>query len=303
MNVLSSSSCKNFTRAADVEIPGIYFRKFKTGIEDLDNAFGGQGFLPGAVMMLAASAGVGKSTLSLQLLQSLEDNGKKTAYISGEETIIQISLAARRVNAVSVPVANLTYIEDIEEAVIEHKFNFIVLDSFPTIDTKKKGMKSKEKESYIIGKLVKLAKEKEVCMLIIQHCTKDGKFKGGTELTHAIDSHFSLEKNSEDGTLRDLIGHKNRFGSCSTTTFSFGSKGYDFEAVEVESPIEAPKKGKKVSKRDAILEVLDTPKTIAEIAKETGATGAYLASILREVTNEGLVSKNGKGANATFVKI
>lgn len=303
MNVLTTSSNKNFTRAADVKIPAIYFRKFKTGIEDLDNAFGGQGFLPGSVIMLAATAGVGKSTLALQLLQSLEESGKKTAYISGEETVIQISLAARRVEANSVPVANLVYIEDIEDAVIEHGFDFIVIDSFPTITTKHKGMKSREKESFIIGKLVKLAKEREVCMLIIQHCTKDGNYKGGTELLHAIDAHYALQKNEDDNSLRDLVGHKNRFGACVTTTFAFGSKGYDFEAVEAEADEESPKKSKKVSKRDAIIEVLDTPKTIAEIAKQTGATGGYLTTIMRELTTEGLVSKHGKGATATFVAI
>lgn len=302
MNVLTSSSCKNFTRAADVEIPGIYFRKFKTGIEDLDEAFGGQGFLPGAVMMLAATAGVGKSTLALQLLQSLENTGKKTAYISGEETIIQISLAARRVNAVSVPVANLVYIEDIEEAVIEHGFDFIVIDSFPTISTKVKGLKSKEKESYIIGKLVKLAKEREVCMLIIQHCTKDGNYKGGTELLHAIDSHFSLAKNSEDDSLRDLIGHKNRFGACMTTTFSFGSKGYDFQAVETEKSVDSPKKAKKSSKRETVIGALETPKTVAEIVKETGVNGSYLQTLLRDLVTEGALVKTGKGASASYVK-
>lgn len=303
MDIITSTSCKNFTRASEVEIPAIYFRKFKTGIEDLDNAFGGQGFLPGSVITLAAPAGVGKSTIALQLLQALENTGKKTAYISGEETIIQISLAARRVDAASVPVANLVYVEDIEEAVIEYGFDFIVLDSFPTIMTKQKGLNSRAKESYVISKLVKLAKEHEVCMLIIQHCTKDGNYRGGTEIIHACDAQFSLEKNKEDDGLRDLIAHKNRFGACVTTTFAFGSKGYDFEAVEVESPVDVPKKNKKgLSKRDAILSVLDTAKTIAEIAKETGATGGYLSTILRELSNEGLVTKTGTAAAAVFQK-
>ena len=140
-------------------------------------------------------------------------------------------------------------------------------------------------------------------MLIIQHCTKDGNYRGGTELVHAIDAHFSLEKNKEDDGLRDLVGHKNRFGACVTTTFSFSSRGYDFEAVEVESPIETPKKGNKgPSKRDAVLSILDTAKTVADIVKETQVNGGYLQTLLREVVNEGLVTKNGKGANTTYIK-
>jgi predicted ATP-dependent serine protease len=151
--------------------------------------------------------------------------------------------------------------------------------------------------------LVKLAKEREVCMLIIQHCTKDGNYKGGTELLHAIDAHFALARNSEDETLRDLTGHKNRFGACVTTTFSFGSEGYNFDAIEAETPVDSPKKSKKTSKREVILSVLDTPKTIAGIVRETNVNGSYLTTLMRELVTEGVVSKDGKGANATYVKV
>jgi predicted ATP-dependent serine protease len=303
MQVISNSTTnKNFTRVADVQIPEIFFRKFKTGIEDLDEAFGGQGFLPGSVITLAAPAGVGKSSISLQLLQSLEETGKKTAYISGEETVEQVSFAARRLEATSVPVANLVYIEDIEQAVIEHKFDFIVLDSYPTIMTKKKDMNGREKESYIIGRLINLAKAHECCILIIMHFTKGGSYKGSTEIVHAADALFTLEKNPDDYNLRDLICHKNRFGQCSFTTFPFGSKGYTFEAVTNDNNPERKTSSKKTSKRDQILNVLNSEKTVAQIASESGVNGTYLTNLLREVVNEGIVTKSGKGTNAIFVK-
>jgi predicted ATP-dependent serine protease len=299
MHILTTTNM-NFTRVCDVQIPDIYFRKFKTGIPDLDEAFGGQGFLPGSVITLAAPAGVGKSSISLQLLQALEDTGKKTAYISGEETIEQISFAARRLNATSVPVANLVYIEDIEEAIINHRFDFIVLDSFSTITTKQKEMNSRKKESHIISKLVGLAKQYEVCMLIIQQCTKDGKYRGSTELVHAVDAQFSLEKNPDDYNLRDLIAHKNRFGACTFTTFPFGSKGYSFEAVDGSA--EPSEGSRKASKSDIILEAITTAKTIAQIAQETGASGTYLMTILRQLVVEGKADKDGRGATATYIK-
>jgi predicted ATP-dependent serine protease len=303
MNVIDhNTTAKNFTRAQDVEIPEIYYRKFRTGIEGLDDAFGGQGFLPGAVMMLSAPGGVGKSTFSLQLLEALENTGKSTAFISGEETIIQISLAARRIGANHVPVANITYIEDIEAAVLEHGFDFVVIDSFPTIMTRRNGLNSREKESYIIGKLVRIAKTHECCLLIIQHCTKDGNYKGGTELLHAVDAHFSLHKNEEDHDLRDFEAHKNRFGACSTVTFPFGSHGYTFECVETESEESSPKKKRGPSKRDAVLEVLDTPKTVADIVKTSEVSGGYLTTLLRELVTEGVVMKLGRGSEATYIK-
>ena len=95
MNLLSTSNTKNFTRASDVRIPEIYSRRFKTGKDDLDELFGGQGFLPGQMITVAAGAGTGKSSFLLQMMQSLEDAGKKTAYISAEESIEQVSFACK----------------------------------------------------------------------------------------------------------------------------------------------------------------------------------------------------------------
>jgi predicted ATP-dependent serine protease len=302
MQILTNTTNDNFTRVADVKIPEIFFRKFKTGIPDLDEAFGGQGFLPGSVMTLAAPAGVGKSSISLQLLQALEDAGKKTAFISGEETIEQVSFAATRLNALSVPIANLVYIEDIEQAVIKHKFNFIVLDSYPTIMTRKTGLNSREKESHIIGSLISLAKQYEVCLLIIMHFTKGGSYKGSTEIVHAADALFTLEKNPDDHHLRDLIAHKNRFGACTFTTFPFGDRGYTFEAVAADNNPERKSEAKKQSKGDVVLNALDTPKTIQQIVQDTDVAGAYLTSILRQFINEGKVSKDGRGVDATYKK-
>ena len=294
---------KNFTRAGEVQVPEIYSRKFKTGIPDLDEAFGGSGFLPGSVLNLAAPAGVGKSSISLQLLQALEETGKKTAYISGEETLEQVAFAAKRLRALSVPIANLVYVEDIEEAVIEMGLDFIVIDSFPTIVTKKKGMNSREKESYVIGRLVNLAKEREVCMLIIMHFTKGGSYRGSSEIIHASDALFTLEKNSDDHNLRDLIAHKNRFGACTFSTFPFGANGYTFEAVAADNNPDRKSVAKKASKADQVLELLTEPKTVAQIVRESEINGAYLNTILRQLVTEGKASKEGRGADATYKKI
>jgi predicted ATP-dependent serine protease len=294
---------KNFTRAGEVRVPEIYNRKFKTGIPDLDEAFGQEGFLPGSVITLAAPAGVGKSSISLQLLQALEETGKKTAYISGEETLEQVAFAAKRLNALSVPIANLVYVEDIEEAVIEMGLDFIVIDSFPTISTKKKDMNSREREEYITGRLVNLAKEREVCMLIIMHFTKGGNFKGGTGIIHSIDIFATLIKNEDDHNLRDLILHKNRFGACSYTTFPFGANGYTFEAVAADNSPDRKSAAKKASKADQVLELLTEPKTVAQIVRESEVNGAYLNTILRQLVTEGKASKEGRGAEATYKKI
>jgi predicted ATP-dependent serine protease len=136
------------------------------------------------------------------------------------------------------------------------------------------------------------------------HFTKSGVFRGSTALNHAIDSYLTIEKSEDDHELRDIVVHKNRFGSCTFTSFRFGSTGYIFEAVAANGDTEQKSKEKKASKRDVVLQALEEgEKTIADLARETQVNGQYLVSILRDLGNEGVVSKEGKGAQAIFKKL
>lgn len=304
MNVLGSSSInKNFTRASEIQIPDIYNRRFKTGKEDLDFLFGGSGFLPGFTFTLAAAPGTGKTSLLLQMLELLEQTGKKTAYISGEETVEQLAFTSKRLGVNLVPLANMTSIEEIEEALRSQPFDFVVLDSFPTLTTKEKGSRT-QKEEYIVSRLIKVAKEKEIVIGTILHFTKGGTYKGSTLLPHSVDSNIIMKRSEEDWNLRDIEVTKNRFGSAGQVTFQMTSKGFTFESEETEESEKASvKTSKKASKAGLVLGVLSTPKTMAEIAQETEVTGQYLSSILRQGILEGKISKEGKGASATYVEI
>ena len=294
---------KNFTRASEVKIPEIYSRRFLTGIEDLDELFGGQGFLPGQMITIAAGAGTGKSSFLLQMMQALEETGKRTAYISGEETVEQISFTCKRLNVTSVPLANLTDIDEIEKAVIDHKLEFLVLDSYPTITTTDNSLSAREKEEFIVGKLLRLAKEHEVCIAIILHMTKNNTFKGTTLLNHVIDTFMVINKNEDDMHLRDFMIHKNRFGGGSFTTFPFGANGYTFENAVSDNSPDRKSAAKKASKADQVIELLSEPKTVAQIVRESEINGAYLNTILRQLVTEGKASKEGRGADATYKKI
>ena len=299
MNVLSfNSPNKNFTRASDVKIPDIYNRRFKTGKEDLDNMFGGNGFLPGMTFTLAAAPGTGKTSMLLQILELLERNGKRTAYVSGEENIEQLAFTAKRLNVNHVPLANITDIDDLCAAIVEQECDFVVIDSLPAI-TAKKDMNKREAEEYITTKLIQTAKQNEIVIGTILHFTKTGQYKGSTLLPHSVDCNIIMERNKEDYSLRDIDVTKNRFGSAGQAVFEMTSTGFNFEAVEVEDDA----KGGKKTKRDIVLEHIDASgKNIEAIAKDTKVTGTYLTTILRELVNEGLVVKTGKGAQATFAK-
>lgn len=298
MQVLTTTTNKNFTRAHDVKIPEIYNRRFKSGKEDLDEMFGGAGFMPNLTFTLAAAPGTGKTSMLLQILELLESTGKKTAYISGEENVEQLAFTSARLGVQRVPLANMTDIDEICDAIISNNFDFVVLDSLPAISSKKK-MNKKQLEEYVTTKIVKTAKENETVIGTILHFTKSGTYKGSTLLPHSVDCNIVMTRNKDDYNLRDVDITKNRFGSAGQAVFEMTPRGFTFEAVEQTSDNE---QGKKQSKADVIASILDKPKTVAQIAQESGASGSYLTTLLRQMVNEGKLTKNGRGAEATYVK-
>lgn len=297
MNVVTTTTNKNFTRAADVQIPEIYNRRFKSGKEDLDEMFGGSGFMPNLTFTLAAAPGTGKTSMLLQVLELLEGNGKRTAYISGEENVEQLAFTSARLNVNRVPLANMTDIDEICQAIVENDFDFVVLDSLPAITSKKK-MNKKQLEEYITTKLIKTAKEHEVVIGTILHFTKSGTYKGSTLLPHSVDCNIIMTRNKEDYNLRDVDVTKNRFGSAGSSIFEMTPRGFTFEAVkESDSQIS----GKKITKQELVKEAIASgSSTVAEICEKSGVSGAYLTTILRELVNQGSVTKTGKGVDAMY---
>jgi len=294
MKILGHSSFnKNFTRASDIVIPDIYNRRFKTGKEGLDFLFGGSGFLPGFTFTLAAAPGTGKTSLLLQMLELLEKTGKKTAYISGEETVEQLAFTSRRLGVTRVPLANLTSLEEMEKTLRSEKFDFVVLDSFPTIKTEEPGSKT-AKESHIISRLIQTAKETETVLGTILHFTKGGSYKGSTELPHAVDANIIMTKSEDDWTLRELEVTKNRFGSAAQVAFRMTDNGFTFEAEEME------KESRPASKKDLILEALKEPSTAPDLLNNLDVSKVYLNNLLKEMVDRGTVSKKGKGSEAIY---
>jgi predicted ATP-dependent serine protease len=297
MNVISNSTNKNFTRAAQVVIPEIYNRRFKTGKEDLDNIFGGAGFMPNLTFTLAAAPGTGKTSMLLQVLELLENTGKRTAYISGEENVEQLAFTSKRLDVDAVPLANMTDIDDICDAIVENKFDFVVLDSLPAITSRHK-MNKKQLGEYVATKLIKTAKEHEIIIGVILHFTKAGTYKGDTLLPHSVDMNIIMTRNKEDYNLRDVDVTKNRFGSAGQAIFEMTGRGFTFEAVESEN-VQAD--GKKITKPELVKQAIaDGSSTVAEICEKSGVSGAYLTNILRELVAQGAVTKDGKGADAKY---
>lgn len=300
MNVIQTTN-KQFTRAAAVQIPEIYSRRFKTGKEDLDSIFGDEGFLPGQTMTVAAAPGVGKTSFLIQVLELLETQGKKTAYVSGEECIEQLAFTSRRLRVGRVPLANMTDIDEICAAAIQNKFDFVVLDSMPALTIKKK-MNSRQREEYIVNKIIKTAKEHEIVFAVILHFTKAGTYKGSTLLPHGVDTNIIMTRNKDDGGLRDVEITKNRFGMSGFTSFTMNDQGFDFEAVETQVSAEHNRR-RNGSKKETVLAALKEQgeKRVAQLVEQTKISAGYLNAILRELMAEEKITKNGRGPNATFL--
>ena len=255
--------------------------------------------MPNLTFTLAAAPGTGKTSMLLQILELLEQNGKSTAYISGEENVEQLAFTSARLNVSSVPLANLTDIDDICDAVIQNKFDFVVLDSLPAISSKRK-MNKKQLEEYVTTKIVQTAKEHEIVIGTILHFTKGGTYKGSTLLPHSVDCNIIMTRNKDDYNLRDVDVTKIRFGSAGQAIFEMTPRGFTFEAVEAQE-VDGGKSKK--SKADVISEILTEPMTVKQICEKTEMSGAYLSTVLRQLVNEGKIKKEGRGVEATYVSL
>jgi predicted ATP-dependent serine protease len=237
----------DFVDVDKIEIPEIFNRRFKTDIEIVDQLFGGSGFLPGSTFTLAGGPGSGKSTFLMQVLNHLAKNGKNVAYISGEENVYQISYNARRLGIKSVKVCNLTDLDTICKKVLEHKFDFVVIDSFPTVQVNRKSVSSKKKEEIVVNTLCSLAKKNDIVIGFILHVTKQGKYKGSTLLPHTTDMNIMLNKPEDLETpnginTREFFVTKNRFGFCSVITLEMAKNGFIFKKAEKPDPFKGKKK-------------------------------------------------------------
>lgn len=299
MKVIKTNN--TFTRASEVKIPEIYNRRFKTGEEDLDAIFGGNGFLPGMSFTLAAGPGTGKTTLLLQMLEKIELTGKKTAYVSAEESVEQLAFTCKRIGVELVSVANMTCIEDIFDAVKKNGFDIVILDSLPALTCRKK-LRGRRLEEYLSNYIVTKAKELEVVTGIILHFTKTNTYKGSTLLPHSVDCNIVMNKAKDNPTVREIDVTKNRFGVAGYTAFMMTERGFDFQKVEVVEGDAVPnKKGKKAQYIETITNAVKQNGQI-NLKTATDLLGCSLKaqSVLRELVTMEVVKKNGRGQAAIW---
>ena len=212
--------------------------RLKTNILELDRVLGG-GIVRGSVVLIGGDPGVGKSTISLQISNQLTGRGQTVLYVSGEESVAQTKLRAKRLGpaeAGNLYIVNQTDLSLIVEYIKKLEPDVVIIDSIqvmfePSISSSP-GSVSQVREC--AGILTQLAKTSGTSIFIIGHVTKEGAIAGPRVLEHIVDTVLYFE-GDRFSIYRILRAVKNRFGSTNEIgVFEMNSKGL----AEVKNPSE-----------------------------------------------------------------
>jgi len=189
--------------------------RISTQSPEFDRVLGG-GIVPGSLVLLSGDPGIGKSTLLLQRAAEIAESGRKTLYVSAEESVRQTKMRADRLGISS---ENLLIFSEIDlsailTAVAQTKPGLVVVDSIQSIYSPNlesaPGSVSQVRESAL--QLLHLAKANGVPIFLVGHVTKEGVIAGPRVLEHMVDALLYLEGDRQY-QYRILRTVKNRFGS------------------------------------------------------------------------------------------
>src|SRR5215218_6850759 len=196
-----------------VEAPHV--ARLGTGIGEFDRVLGG-GLVPGSLVLLGGSPGIGKSTIVTSALGNLSAAGRKALYVSGEESAAQVRLRAERLGpaALGVPIVAETDLGAVIATIEAERPDVCVVDSVQVMSSPDLtgGPGSVGQVREVAGRLMRVAKERGVAVILVGHVTKEGALAGPRVLEHLVDCVLSFEGERER-TYRTLRALKNRFGS------------------------------------------------------------------------------------------
>jgi DNA repair protein RadA/Sms len=197
------------------EVSAAHAPRLTTGIGELDRVLGG-GLVPGSLVLLGGSPGIGKSTLTNMALGHLAAAGRRTLYVSGEESAAQIRLRAERLgaDALEVPVLPETDLDAVVATIEAEGPDACVVDSVQTLHAaaldSAPGTVAQVRE--VATRITEVAKRRGTAVVLVGHVTKEGALAGPRVLEHLVDCVLQFEGERER-TYRTLRALKNRFGS------------------------------------------------------------------------------------------
>ena len=185
-----------------------------TGIDEFDRVLGG-GIVPGAVILLSGEPGVGKSTLLLEVASKAAAAKSRVLYVSAEESVSQVRLRAERTGALQneLFLAAETDLATILGQIDAIKPDLVIVDSVQTVSSSLSdglaGQPSQVRE--VASTLIRVAKDRDLPILLVGHVTKDGSIAGPRLLEHIVDVVCQFEGDRQT-SLRFVRALKNRFG-------------------------------------------------------------------------------------------
>ncbi len=209
--------------------------RFRTGWGEIDRVLGG-GIVAGSVILVGGEPGVGKSTLLLQVAGFVSGKGGSVLIASAEESAHQVAMRAKRLGIEGDSIQLVS--DDDTDAIValaeKTRPDFLVVDSIQTVGVRElsgaPGGVAQVRES--AARLVRLAKESSIPVVLVGHVTKDGGIAGPKLLEHMVDVVLYLEGDPDRG-FRVLRSLKNRFGPTHVSgMFDMQNEGL----VEVDDP-------------------------------------------------------------------
>ncbi len=197
---------------ATVEVEAI--QRNPSGLEEFDRVLGG-GLVPGSAVLIGGDPGIGKSTLLLQTVAALS-RSQQVLYLTGEESISQVSLRARRLGlpCETVQILAATELERILRTADRLRPEYLVVDSIQTVYSEllQSAPGSVAQVRECAAQLVRFAKQTGTTVFLVGHVTKEGALAGPRVLEHMVDTVLYFEGDS-GSRFRVIRAFKNRFGA------------------------------------------------------------------------------------------
>ena len=223
------------TNILDIEVPKELRNKFKTGLDYIDAAYGGEGFTPSAVTLFTGTPGAGKTTMMLKLANAITRAGGIAMFNTAEESLYQVKLVAERLQlgagfvcAQETNVPRLLRQCNALRKKNPGKAFFLIIDSLQCMDDGKYARK--DGSTYInggsavraLGLITNWCKKYFTNAVVIGQVNKGGQMAGSNKLKHMVDAMLELTVEEKDPDLRGcrvLQMVKNRFGGAGATFY------------------------------------------------------------------------------------
>jgi len=230
---------KQGSNVLSIDIPAQLEQTAKTGLGFIDDSFGGQGMTPSVCTLFTGVPGAGKTTLMLQLANSLVKQGHICLFNTAEESLFQIRRTVKRLgltHGFAVGDSNhvptiLKTCDQLREA-NPGKQLFLIVDSLQTLDDGhfSTGRITSSSAERALQEITNYCKENWAIAIAIGQVNKAGKFSGSSKLKHMVDAHMHLkidtDERSENFGFRLFEMQKNRFGGSGRQYIcDMGSKG------------------------------------------------------------------------------